>query len=227
MDNSALNNQASFQLKISCLLLIIFAMLIASIDLPYPKAYVLHQTGTVVFIIGILILERLIRFRGISWIMVTVFLLLHIVGARYIYSFVPYNEWIQSLFAINLHEVFGWDRNMYDRLVHFAFGLCLFPMMVDGCKKFFQPPPIKLLLSKTLPGKPLLIKQIIIIVLLFNMSCSMLYELFEWGLTILMSPENAESYNGQQGDMWDAHKDMGLALLGAVLAIPFSLFDKD
>ena len=44
---------------------------------------------------------------------------------------------------------------------------------------------------------------------------SMIYELFEWLLTIVMSSDAADSYNGQQGDMWDAQKDMALALLGA------------
>jgi len=44
---------------------------------------------------------------------------------------------------------------------------------------------------------------------------SMIYELFEWLLTIVMSSDAADSYNGQQGDMWDAQKDMALALLGS------------
>lgn len=45
----------------------------------------------------------------------------------------------------------------------------------------------------------------------------MIYELLEWGLSIGLSPEDAENYNGQQGDMWDAHKDMFLATIGALL----------
>jgi putative membrane protein len=54
---------------------------------------------------------------------------------------------------------------------------------------------------------------------------SMIYELFEWLLTIIVSSEAANNYNGQQGDMWDAQKDMALALVGssisAVLAFIF------
>lgn len=49
-------------------------------------------------------------------------------------------------------------------------------------------------------------------------SWSMIYELFEWSLTIIMSPQSAENYNGQQGDMWDAQKDMALALLGSIIS---------
>jgi putative membrane protein len=46
---------------------------------------------------------------------------------------------------------------------------------------------------------------------------SMVYELFEWLLTIVMSPEQADNYNGQQGDIWDAQKDMVLAMMGSTL----------
>ena len=46
---------------------------------------------------------------------------------------------------------------------------------------------------------------------------SMVYELFEWLLTIVMSPELADNYNGQQGDIWDAQKDMVLAMLGSTI----------
>lgn len=45
----------------------------------------------------------------------------------------------------------------------------------------------------------------------------LLYELFEWLLTIVMTSEQADSYNGQQGDMWDAQKDMAWALLGSTI----------
>ncbi|MEM1249606.1 MAG: DUF2238 domain-containing protein, partial [Acidobacteriota bacterium] len=49
---------------------------------------------------------------------------------------------------------------------------------------------------------------------------SALYEIFEWLLTIVVAPGYAESYNVQQGDAWDAQKDMALALLGSALAWP-------
>jgi len=44
------------------------------------------------------------------------------------------------------------------------------------------------------------------------------YEIFEWLLTIVVAPEMAADYNGQQGDPWDAQKDMAMALVGAALA---------
>ena len=53
---------------------------------------------------------------------------------------------------------------------------------------------------------------------------SLIYELFEWLLTIVMTAEEADYYNGQQGDMWDAQKDMAwhcLALLECSLYMRF------
>ncbi len=47
------------------------------------------------------------------------------------------------------------------------------------------------------------------------MATSLIYEWLEWLIAIGLSPEEAENYNGQQGDMWDAHKDMLLATVGA------------
>jgi putative membrane protein len=46
---------------------------------------------------------------------------------------------------------------------------------------------------------------------------SLIYEVFEWLLTVVISGEAATDYNGQQGDIWDAQKDMALAMLGSSL----------
>jgi len=48
---------------------------------------------------------------------------------------------------------------------------------------------------------------------------SLVYELFEWGLTMVLSPSDAGAYNGEQGDLWDAHRDMSCALVGALIAV--------
>ena len=53
---------------------------------------------------------------------------------------------------------------------------------------------------------------------------SMIYELFEWLLTIVMTSEEADYYNGQQGDMWDAQKDMVLAMFGSTISAICYLF---
>ena len=54
------------------------------------------------------------------------------------------------------------------------------------------------------------------------MCSSLVYEWLEWGIALALSPEAAEAYNGQQGDVWDAHADMLLATIGSLLAWPLA-----
>lgn len=132
------------------------------------------------------------------------FLILHVIAAHYLYSYVPYNDWLIKLFDFDLDKTFGFERNMFDRLVHFSFGFCLYPFLFMLCKLWAYP------LQKSLKIHVLTIGLVV--------ASSAIYELIEWGIAIGLSPEEAENYNGQQGDMWDAHKDMFLATLGSIIA---------
>ena len=48
------------------------------------------------------------------------------------------------------------------------------------------------------------------------MISSLWYEWFELAVAMTMSGKDTEAYNGQQGDMWDAHKDILMATLGSL-----------
>lgn len=177
-------------------------MIVASIHpLSFPD-YLLHQAGTVIAVAMLLALRKWVNLSDNAFIGATMFLLVHIVGARYLYSYTPYSEWTQAVFGFSLDNVMGWHRNMYDRLVHFCYGLCLFGVFYDGLKHFFPQSSHR---------------QLLFLVLLVNMKTSLVYEWIEWGLAMTMSPADAEAYNGQQGDMWDAHKDMLMAFLGGIM----------
>ncbi len=189
-------------------LVVILVMGLASINPLQWGSYLLHQAGTLMALAAMGLAYRYWHIRASSFVLAAVFLLIHIVGARYLYSYVPYDDWIQALFGIRLHDIFDWPRNMYDRLVHFSYGLLLFGFMSDGFNTTFK-------YSRRC--------QLLFLVLLFNLASSALYELFEWGLALFMSPEASEAYNGQQGDIWDAHKDVALALLGGLVAAGLSL----
>jgi len=52
-----------------------------------------------------------------------------------------------------------------------------------------------------------------------TMSTSALYELIEWGAAEVFGGDLGATFLGTQGDIWDAHKDMALASLGALLAM--------
>lgn len=184
------------------LALIVVAVAIASIDPLEFEAYLLHQAGTVFMLIVLLVAFKRIGLSYFSFCLYLAFLLIHIIGAHYLYSYVPYNQWILYFFNFDLDQSMGWSRNMYDRLVHFAYGLLLYPF-IYRCFQVWLP-----------NTKPF---SLFLLVIQFVMASSVFYELLEWGLSIGLSPEDAENYNGQQGDMWDAHKDMFLATIGAIL----------
>ena len=188
---------------------VFIVMVLASIEPLEWSSYLLHQLGTLLFLALKLFAYRYWHISSRSYALASIFLLIHIIGARYLYSYVPYDNWTERLFGISLNELFGWQRNMYDRLVHFSYGLLLFNAMVESSKSIFKISSIKLLVA---------------IALMINMSSSLLYELLEWGIAATLSPEAAEAYNGQQGDIWDAHKDMALALLGGLIAAGILLF---
>ncbi|MGE8644201.1 DUF2238 domain-containing protein [Acinetobacter vivianii] len=184
------------------LALIVLVVAIASIHPLEFESYLLHQAGTLFMLIALLIAFKKIGLNYLSFCLYLVFLFIHIIGAHYLYSYVPYNQWILYFFNFDLNQSMGWSRNMYDRLVHFAYGLLLYPF-VYRCFQVWLP-----------NTKPF---SLFLLVIQFVMASSVFYELLEWGLSIGLSPEDAENYNGQQGDMWDAHKDMFLATIGAIL----------
>lgn len=186
-----------------CFALLLLAMLLASINPLHFPSYALHQVGTLISMAFLLWLKVKINVSDKAITGATVFLLIHIIGARYLYSYVPYSDWTQFLFGFSLDNVMGWQRNMYDRLVHFCYGLCLFSVFCQIIEYYFKQ------ISK---------RQLVLLALMLNMTTSLLYEWLEWLIAVMLSPEQAEAYNGQQGDIWDAHKDMLLALMGSVLA---------
>lgn len=181
--------------------LLLIAIVISGIQPLEFEAYLLHQAGTIFMLILLFVIFKKIGLDFLSFTFYLLFLLIHIIGAHYLYSYVPYNDWILQLFHFNLDQYMGWSRNMYDRLVHLAYGILLYPLIY----RVFQV---------WLPSaKPF---SLFLLVVQFVMASSVLYELIEWAIAIGLSPEQAENYNGQQGDIWDAHKDMLLATIGAI-----------
>jgi putative membrane protein len=136
---------------------------------------------------------------------VTAFILMHLFAATWSYSYVPYERWSLA-FGTDIDKALGWNRNMFDRAVHFAFGLLSMPVCAEvlvrhaGASRRFA----------------------LSFALLFVLGTSCLYEIFEWSLTMTLAPADAGAYNGEQGDPFDSQKDMAMAALGALLALPWA-----
>jgi putative membrane protein len=119
------------------------------------------------------------------------------VGAHYTYAEVPLFD--------SLQQWAGFERNNYDKLGHFMQGLV--PAM--------------------LAREILIRKQVVngsgwrnLFMVSVSLAFSALYELIEWWVA-LASGENAEAFLGTQGYVWDTQSDMGMALLGALVAVMF------
>jgi putative membrane protein len=186
--------------------LLLALLLLAQIDQPYPEVALLQHIPTMLLLVASPWLLRRWPLSTASLACIVAFLALHTLGGRYAYSNVPYDDWARALTGTSLSEALGWHRNHYDRLVHFAFGaLSVIPVAE---------------ISRRWGG--LGARGAAVAVLGWVLAISCLYEIFEWLLTIVAAGDTADRYNGQQGDIWDAQKDMALATLGAimVLAIP-------
>ena len=192
--------------------LLLFVALIAFIVITcispvYPHEQFLQHAGTVLLLIPLLYDVAKNRMPMSAFAGLVIFTMLHAIGARYIYSYVPYKEWCVSAGIVGA-GFFQDPRNHYDRFVHLSFGLFLFPYLLWLCQRLFR----QYLPKQRGPGLgPIFMAWLIV------QTGSMVYELFEWLLTIVMTPEQADGYNGQQGDLWDAQKDMAWAMLGSTI----------
>lgn len=177
------------------LLISILVAIISSIYPIYPDNQFLQHMGTLVLLTLLVWNLKSNSLSKLSIILYSLFIILHCIGARYIYSFVPYNDWI------DLNTYFGWERNHFDRFVHFFFGVSFTPVLMDVFRRKIE------------------MKYAIMMAFFGLQTFSLLYEVFEWLLTVFVSSEAAIEYNGQQGDWWDAQKDMALALVGSLFSI--------
>jgi putative membrane protein len=172
--------------------------------MPYDRHdWLLENSLVFVFVVFFALTYKRFPLSRVSITLIFVFLCLHEVGAHYTYAKVPYNRWTQDIFGHSLNSIFGWERNHFDRFVHFSYGLLLaYPVRevflrivnVRGFWGYFFPLDI-------------------------TMSTSMIFELFEWAAAELFGGDLGIAYLGTQGDVWDAHKDMLLASIGAAIAM--------
>ena len=102
-----------------------------------------------------------------------------------------------------LSDWLGLDRNHYDRLIHFAYGLLITLPAIELLEKVAPPRGVWRYL---LP-------------VLFILSHSAVYELVEYAAAMVFGGELGTAYLGTQGDEWDSQKDMVCALGGALLAL--------
>ncbi len=186
------------------ILLIVAAWVpVSFISAPYPNELVLQHVPTLAALIALAMVIHFSQISSLSFTCLIAFLILHIIGARWIYSFVPYDAWTSYVAGTSLSERFGWQRNHYDRLVHFGSGILGVPPASEMLQRFGNMLPL---------GAALMAVATVLAI-------GAIYEVCEWLLAVTLSPAQAEAYNGQQGDVWDPQKDLACAWIGATLAM--------
>lgn len=139
-----------------------------------------------------------------AYVQATLFALLHTVGAHYTYSHVPLGDWLRDLLDL--------QRNDYDRIVHFSFGLLMLPAIRELAFRNQSP-----------PGRVALVYLSLSAVMFWSVA----YELVEWAVASTVDPQAGTAYLGTQGDEWDAQKDIAMAALGAALALLAEIVTAD
>ena len=170
-------------------------------------AWALENALVVAFVPVLVASMRWLPLSRLTWTLILLFLSLHTIGAHYTYADVPYDAWSEALLGVKFNELLDLERNHFDRLVHFSYGLLLaYPMR----ELFLRVADARGFWGYFLP-------------LDLTLSTSAIFELLEWAVAELFGGDLGIAYLGSQGDMWDAQKDMALAGLGAAIAMTATL----
>ncbi len=190
--------QNKYSDKYPLVLLSIYAIIwiILAIKPKYRSVWIDENILVFLFLIIILVSYKKFRLSNTSYTCLFIFMVLHSIGAHYSYSEMP-------LFDI-LKDNFKFQRNHYDRLIHFLFGVLWFFPTLDILTKFVK------------------IKKgifVIIVTILIISGFKGIFEVIEYLYTwIKNSGLTTSNYLGEQGDSLDALKDIILGIFGAVLS---------
>lgn len=170
--------------------------LFLSIDPWYREDWLLENLLVFIALPIIIWVNKQIIFSHTSLWMLFVFFILHAIGAHYTYSEMP---WFSPI-----TQFFSFERNHYDRVIHFLFGFLLF---LPFYELFFV-----LQKSKT---------RAFVFTLVFLIAASSFYEVLEWIATEITNADLGTAFLGTQGDQWDAQKDMACGYVGSMVAFLF------
>lgn len=180
------------------LILVVIAVLIWSLIKPEEgyRVWLLECSPSVIILIIFISRYNKFRFTTLSYVIISLLVILTFIGGHYSYAKVPLFNWLKDYFDL--------ERNHYDRFGHFLKGLMLIVIL-------------EILLRKTTLVKS---KTTQFIALCITLSIGAFYEIIEWLSTkIAKGGKVTENFLGMQGDIWDAQWDMSLLLVGSILSL--------
>ncbi len=174
------------------LYLLVWAFL--AIDPKYPDDWLLENILIFIFFPIVLWLDKKYSFTLFSVISLLVFGIFHSIGAHYTYSQMPHFDVIT--------QIFGFERNHFDRLVHFLYGLLLFRPILEIVTAYLGRRKIALFFTFSI-----------------IVTIATLYEILEWFAAMIFNPDLGVAFLGAQGDVWDAQQDIVVAIVGALINV--------
>jgi putative membrane protein len=161
---------------------------------PYDRATWWAENIPIMILVGSLAVAyaRGVRLSNLAWILMAVLPYWHTIGGHYTFERVPF-DWFDNLF--------GFKRNMFDRIGHFSVGFYAFGLM------------------EYLETRDKMSRTLACMFAIFTIAfVAMSYELIEWGYAATAGGASGANFLGSQGDVWDAQKDMLMDTIGAVMA---------
>ncbi len=182
-------------LALGGVMLIIFA--ITFFTTPEGKLNWLLEVGPgLIGLVALGITYRRFPMTPIIYVVVFIHICILVYGGYYTYAKAPLGEWAKL--------TFGWARNDYDKVGHFAFGF--FPVLILR----------EVLLRQTRLERGGWFTFILINVI-FGFAA--IYELIEWAAALALDPAGGDAFLGTQGYVWDAQSDMLYAGIGATASL--------
>ncbi len=182
------------------LLAIVLSVIVWSGISPYDRSvWWVEITSVLIGLAGLIITYKFFRFSDVAYFIIVLWLIMHSIGAKYSFELVPFGY---------ITNLFGFERNNFDRLAHFIVGMNAYGFAEFVLRKKF----VKDKIIASIAG------------VLFIMAIGNAWELIEWLYAEIDGGEVGAAFLGSQGDVWDAQKDMLCDTLGAVVASLFFLF---
>lgn len=178
---------------LACLYLIGFALLAIH---PNDRAdWALENLFPISQLIAVAISYRYFKFTRLSYYLIFVYLFVQSWGGHFTYAEAAPFNWLRDHFHLG--------RNHYDRVAHFMLG-------------FLVGIPVREILMSVVQTSrrwmAFLTSSIILAIGAF-------YELIEWWVAVLATPNLGTAFLGTQGDVWDTQWDMFLALAGVLCTL--------
>lgn len=161
---------------------------------PYDRSVWFAENIPIVILVGFIIwVSKHFNFSTTSYLFMSVLPFLHTIGGHYTFERVPFDY---------VTELFGFERNNYDRIAHFSVGFYAYAI------------------SEFVSNSKLIQNRVLVFV--FSVcaifAVASVYEILEWWYALFADSESGIAVLGAQGDIWDAQKDMLADGLGAFFA---------